>query len=134
MRKPKKPKTPKPIVIDRYHFKQDIEGYLGKRRSHLSLLTLATRKVDVLTSGVYDELLPSWSPDGQRIAFVSKRGTDPDRSNDGNVFVMDAKPAAAARQLTTFPGPDDDGRPGLTMTVRETPGAFSVSGVPVASA
>ena len=23
-----KPKTPKPIVIDRYHFKQDMEGYL----------------------------------------------------------------------------------------------------------
>jgi dipeptidyl aminopeptidase/acylaminoacyl peptidase len=107
----KKPKTPKPIVIDRYTFKRDGDGYLGKQRSHLSVLTLATRKVDSLTTGIYDETLPSWSPDGQRIAFVSKRGPDPDRTNDGNVFVMDAKPGAEARQLTTFTGPDDDARP-----------------------
>jgi dipeptidyl aminopeptidase/acylaminoacyl peptidase len=108
---PKKPKTPKPIVIDRYTFKRDIDGYLGKQRSHLSLLTLATKKAEPLTSGVYDEVLPSWSPDGQRIAFVSKRGPEPDRTNDGNVFVMDAKAGAEAKQLTTFPGPDDDARP-----------------------
>jgi dipeptidyl aminopeptidase/acylaminoacyl peptidase len=30
-------KTPKPIVIDRYNFKRDVAGYLGTKRSHLSL-------------------------------------------------------------------------------------------------
>src|SRR5687767_4520950 len=30
-----KAKTPKPIVLDRYHFKQDVQGYLGNKRSHL---------------------------------------------------------------------------------------------------
>ena len=28
-------KTKKPIVIDRFQFKLDVEGYLGKRRKHL---------------------------------------------------------------------------------------------------
>ena len=37
---PEKAKPPKPIVIDRYHFKQDRQGYLAKTASpwtHLSL-------------------------------------------------------------------------------------------------
>src|SRR2546426_9266165 len=33
-----KPKTPAPIVIDRFQFKQDEIGYLGKRRRHLYVL------------------------------------------------------------------------------------------------
>ena len=44
-RSPRKKKTKKPIVIDRYQFKLDGTGYLGKLRSHLSILDLATRKV-----------------------------------------------------------------------------------------
>ncbi len=31
----KRRKTPPVIKIDRYHFKQDIEGYLQHRRTHL---------------------------------------------------------------------------------------------------
>ena len=104
----KKPK-PKPIVIDRYRFKQDIAGYLGARRSHLYLFDVESRKAEALTSGGFDEKLPSFSPDGKWIAFVSKRApTDPDRSNNADVFVMEAQAGAPARALTTFPGDDND--------------------------
>jgi len=85
-------KTPKPIVIDRYRFKLDETGYLGKQHDHLFLLDVSTRKSEQITSGQYDDEMPSWSPDGRSIAFVSKRADkDPDRGDNYDVYVLEAK-------------------------------------------
>lgn len=105
-----KSKTPRPIVIDRYQFKQDVQGYLGGGRSHLTLFDVEAKRAEPLTTGRYDERSPVWSPDGKWIAFVSERAEDPDRVNDSNVYVVEARPGAQMRQLTTYPGPDG-GRP-----------------------
>ena len=105
-----KRKTASPIVIDRYHFKQDREGYLQPLHSHLLLFELDTRKAESLTDGRFDEQAPVWSPDGRYIAFVSNRTTDPDRNDDTNVYVIEAKQGAQPRQLTTYRG-SDGGRP-----------------------
>ena len=101
-----KRKTAPPIVIDRYAFKTDAAGYLGKLRSHLDVFDIASKKADVLTPGLFDERSPSWSPDSTKIAFVSERGADPDRTNNPDVWVIDARAGATPLQLTTFPGPD----------------------------
>jgi dipeptidyl aminopeptidase/acylaminoacyl peptidase len=104
-----KKKTPPPIVIDRYHFKEDISGYLRNARTHLYVFDVAAKKAEALTSGIlYDETAPAWSPDGTQIAFVSKRGTgDIDRNDNTDVWVIDAKPGAQPRQVTTSPASDD---------------------------
>lgn len=103
-------KTPKPIVIDRYNFKQDITGYLGSKRSHLSLFDVETKKVETLTFGLDDDDAPSWSADSRMIAFVRGPVAEPDSTRDNDVFVIEARAGATPKRLTDFPGPDD-GRP-----------------------
>jgi dipeptidyl aminopeptidase/acylaminoacyl peptidase len=104
----KPPAPPKPIVIDRYHFKQDIKGYLrDDERESLFLYDVASKKLDKLTTdkGV-DEEQAQWSPDGASIAFVSNHDEEPDRSDNNDVFVVAAKAGSAAKKLTTWMGPD----------------------------
>ncbi|HEY1986553.1 MAG TPA: S9 family peptidase [Terracidiphilus sp.] len=104
----KPPAPPKPIVIDRYHFKQDIQGYLRDDAwDALYLWDLTAKKAEKLTTGKnVNEENAAWSPDGAWIAFVSNQDADPDRSNNTDVFVVSAKPGSAPRKLTTWNGPD----------------------------
>jgi dipeptidyl aminopeptidase/acylaminoacyl peptidase len=106
-----KRKTPPPMVIDRFHFKQDREGYLdqgdGARPKHLHLLDLTSLKTTALTTGEFSERSPAWSPDGKQLAFLSNRSAERDRTQAIGLYLTDAAPAAPARLLAQITTDDD---------------------------
>src|SRR5438445_8781661 len=114
-----KPKTPPPFVIDRLQFKQDTVGYLDRRRDHLYVFDVTSKKLTQVTSGDFDDSEPAWSPDGKFLAFTSNRSTpDPDRNYNTDIWVVAADnvvrsagappddKGAHLTQITTNPGPD----------------------------
>ena len=103
-----KPAKPQPIVIDRYHFKEDVEGYIRDDQwDALYLYDIAAKKAEKLTTDKnVNEEGAVWSPDGKWIAFVSNHDADPDRSDNTDVFVAEAKAESSAKKLTEWKGPD----------------------------
>ncbi|MCG8410394.1 MAG: hypothetical protein MI739_03815 [Bacteroidales bacterium] len=51
---------------------------LVQGKSDLYLYNLETQEIEQLTNDYYSDLQPSWSTDGEEIAFVSERGSDTD--------------------------------------------------------
>jgi dipeptidyl aminopeptidase/acylaminoacyl peptidase len=103
----KEDRKPKPIVIDRLQFMRDGVGYLNDIRRHLHVFDLATKTdTQILTDPKHDDGTPVWSPDGSLVAFAANRTENPDSNDNTDVFVVEPKPGAAPRQLTTSPAAD----------------------------
>lgn len=100
---------PRPIVIDRYHFKNDEHGYLdGDTYERIWLYDVESGAAQALTAGgPFDEHGPAWSPDGEQIAFYGNRDADPDRTANTDIWVAPARGGSQPRRLTTFPGQDN---------------------------
>lgn len=98
--------TTPPIEIDRFQFKDDERGYLTHKQ-HLYLLTVDDGQVRQLVAGEGEQWLPSWSPDGKWLAFVSKSGQEVDRSLNYDVFLI-SPTSGEIKPLSHFKGTDVD--------------------------
>ena len=76
----------------RLTYKADGGGFLPQERWHLWLVSVADGETTQLTdSPLYDELEPSWSPDGSQILFRSNRAEDLDLEWDADdLFLIPA--------------------------------------------
>lgn len=100
-------KAMKPYVLNRYKIKQDVSGYqYDTRKSHFYVFDITSKKLDTLTKGNFNEGGGVWSPDGSAVAFESNQTEDPDKNSNSDIYVIDSKAGATARQLTTWKGSD----------------------------
>lgn len=101
-------RTPPPVVIDRYAFKQDYRGRIGDRVARLLVIDLASGTGSAITSGRSDAASPSWSPDGRTIAYVSYRDEAADRVGDSDIFLIAPEPGAQPRIVSPSRNADND--------------------------
>ncbi|MEE8584271.1 MAG: S9 family peptidase, partial [Acidobacteriota bacterium] len=102
---------PQPWVIDRLQFKRDNIGYLDRRRTHLYVFDLESKKLTQITSGDYEDRDPAWSPDGKLVAFASNRTDEPDGNSNSDIWIVSADNTDQGKtllQLTSNPGSDGD--------------------------
>ncbi len=101
-----KTKIRKPYEIDRYQFKDDADGYLDDRKTHLYLFTLETKKLDTLTRGNFNESDVDISSDGKFITYASNISATPDQNENTDVFLLSTAPGSSPQQLTFYKGSD----------------------------
>ena len=99
-----KSKIRTPYEMTRYKFKQDNEGYLDNRKTHIYLLDMATKKLDTLTSGNYNESSVAISADDSMITYVSNVSENPDKNSNTDLFLLKLTKGATPLQLTNYKG------------------------------
>jgi dipeptidyl aminopeptidase/acylaminoacyl peptidase len=91
-------------VITQLGYKADGEGFWDGRYKHLFAVPVTGGEPTQLTDGPWDDTQPAWSPDGSRIAFVSRRTPDREWTNVADIYTV-PEDGGEARQLTRSVGP-----------------------------
>ena len=102
------PKSPQPIVIDAWHFKEDKDGYLSAAtRGHLYLLDIGSGACTALAGDEQRaDSMPVFSPDGRQIAFVGNDTQEPRSAGRDQIYLVDAAAGAQPRPLLSTWSPN----------------------------
>jgi dipeptidyl aminopeptidase/acylaminoacyl peptidase len=93
-------------VITTLKYKYNGEGFVQDRHPHVFVISAEGGEPRQVTDGDYADSEPTWSPDGQSIAFVSARHAGRDEDNVSDVWLVSAA-GGEPRQLTDSAGPVD---------------------------
>jgi dipeptidyl aminopeptidase/acylaminoacyl peptidase/CubicO group peptidase (beta-lactamase class C family) len=81
-----------PLVSDGIDYRADGAGLIGAIRPQVHVLDVATGQVEQLTEGTLGTGDPVWSPDGARLAFTRRTGTDSDLEPRIGVYLISPGP------------------------------------------
>lgn len=101
-REKQKLSTP-PLRIRRLSYREEGCGYFGEERWHLYVIAVESGKVTQITTGETDQGSAAWSPDGTRVAFVTNRSPDPDRTPQLDEIRIVPADGSGAEQLIEAP-------------------------------
>ncbi len=94
-----------PMVITRYLYKPDAgEGmtrFNDNQRLHIFVVDAATKQVQQLTQGEFDEHSVDWSPDGKKILFGSNREPNQDEFFNYDLFTLNVADGSIQRLTAT---------------------------------
>jgi dipeptidyl aminopeptidase/acylaminoacyl peptidase len=77
-------------------------SFSDNRRTHVWVVPVAGGEAHLLTPGEYDEHSISWSPDSQRIAFISNRSYDPDDNYRDDLWTVSVESGQVTRLTETI--------------------------------
>jgi dipeptidyl aminopeptidase/acylaminoacyl peptidase len=104
-RRPADRRRPQPRVLRRLLNREDGRGFLPDERNHVWVMDRRGKGRLQLTHGDAEDHEPVWSPDGERVVFLSNRVERADYLT-GNMDIWAVPPSGGeAVQLTREPGP-----------------------------
>ena len=89
------PDGPRVVEVNRIRYRHDLQGWRGDAHYHLFVVDVESGEVTQITRGDWDDYGPVWSPDGEKIAFISGRQADRDFTALSEAYVVNVEGGVA---------------------------------------